>query len=492
MHSITIVEAEDFLPAASKVPHGGSEDPAPPVAQHMGSLRSRNSSAKSSTSRRSHRRGRASRRASSKPTSLFRSLLTKNSILSRGSTTDQYGHEKLRLLALHGKASNGEVTKLQLANLGVTDDKYDIVYLNGPIVEEDGDPEVTEFVGGAFYSWFYGNYSDARYKPSFFRAISHVFTAIQKLGPFDAVYGFSQGATVAAFTALAFTDIELGKALISFNNASPTASPTSSRHGRSIIGRSIIGRSIIGRSIAERKSATNLQFGQSTTGRSGPAHMFKKSMISKTEISRAFFDEVVQPFDYMILACPVEDPVAVKDALGLSGSGNKSTITIPSMHLIGVSDPRKAYSEKMESIFSDVYVKYMVGGHSVPRHVASDKDLLHTLQKCLGERQNAVELEPPFMKSMSDLTSMGLMSSVQVAHVELNGRKMENTLVKALTQKDRNQALLFNAREADESNYTSYGDVLDFIQGGAGDLRRLGIQHGEVVSYGAPPGGGET
>jgi hypothetical protein len=202
----------------------------------MGSLRSRNSSAKSSTSRRSHR-GRASLRASSKPTYLFRSLLTKNSILSRGSTTDQYGHEKLRLLALHGKASNGEVTMLQLANLGVTDDKYDIVYLNGPIVEEDGDPEITEFVVGPFYSWFYGNYSDARYKPSFLCALIHVITAIQKLGPFNAVYGFSQGATVAAFTALSFTDIELRNTLIAFDkcNAADLTSGDASLKKNSMI-----------------------------------------------------------------------------------------------------------------------------------------------------------------------------------------------------------------------------------------------------------------
>ena len=32
--------------------------------------------------------------------------------------------------------------KLQLANLGITDDEYNIVYLDGPIVEEDRDPEV--------------------------------------------------------------------------------------------------------------------------------------------------------------------------------------------------------------------------------------------------------------------------------------------------------------------------------------------------------------
>jgi hypothetical protein len=42
---------------------------------------------------------------------------------------------------------------------------------------------------------------------------------------------------------------------------------------------------------------------------------------------------------------------------------------------------------------------------------------------------------------ISDVTNMGLMSSVQVAHVELDHDKIASTLVEALTQKDRNQAL---------------------------------------------------
>ena len=378
---------------------------------------------------------------------MVRSLLHQSS--SVGNEDESGRTEKLRILALHGKASNGEVTKLQLSNLGVTEDNYDIVYLNGPIVEEDGDPEITEFVVGPFYSWFYGNYSDARYTPSFLCALIHVITAIQKLGPFNAVYGFSQGATVAAFTALSFTDIELRNTLIAFDKC----------------------------------NAADLT--------SGDASLKKNSIIAKNEISQDFFDE--EPFDYMLLACPVEDPDVVKDALGLNGSVNASSVSIPSMHLIGVSDPRKMYTEKMVAIFSDAQVKYMVGGHGVTRLVASDKDLLYTLQKCLRERQNVVEMEAPLMKSISGITSMGLMSSIQVAHVELDLRKVEDTLVKALLQKDRNKALLYNARETIGSNYTSYGDVLDFIDaGGAGDLRRLNVKDGEVVAYGAPPGGGET
>jgi len=46
------------------------------------------------------------------------------------------------------------------------------------------------------------------------------------------------------------------------------------------------------------------------------------------------------------------------------------------------------------------------------------------------------------------------------------------------------------ARDTDPNKYTTYGDLTSFIEGGKGDLRRLGIKPGEVIAYGAPPGGG--
>eukprot|EP00956_Cyclotella_meneghiniana_P042473 scaffold248482_cov120-Cyclotella_meneghiniana.AAC.1 len=41
----------------------------------------------------------------------------------------------------------------------------------------------------------------------------------------------------------------------------------------------------------------------------------------------------------------------------------------------------------------------------------------------------------------------------------------------------------------DGSNVTTYAELKDFIQGGDGDLRRIGVSYGDVVAYGAPPGG---
>jgi hypothetical protein len=49
---------------------------------------------------------------------------------------------RLRILALCGARSNNDVTKLQLENLHITEENHDILYLEGPIEIDDGDPGV--------------------------------------------------------------------------------------------------------------------------------------------------------------------------------------------------------------------------------------------------------------------------------------------------------------------------------------------------------------
>ena len=46
-------------------------------------------------------------------------------------------------------------------------------------------------------------------KPSLIRAVYHVFNAIEQYGPFDAIYRFLLGATVAVLVALARVLLQL-------------------------------------------------------------------------------------------------------------------------------------------------------------------------------------------------------------------------------------------------------------------------------------------
>ena len=61
---------------------------------------------------------------------------------------------KPRLLALHGTGSNKDVTKRQLRNLGITEELFTIVFLNGPVKEMQEGPGLEGLFEGPFYSWF--------------------------------------------------------------------------------------------------------------------------------------------------------------------------------------------------------------------------------------------------------------------------------------------------------------------------------------------------
>lgn len=122
--------------------------------------------------------------------------------------------DKPKILAIHGKKSNSAVTKLQLANLHITEEKYDIIYLDGLVEEERGDPSVEQFVNGPFFSWYHDK-SDDRFVSSFIEAVVHVYKEILKDGPFDIIYGFSQGATLVAAVAAAHSNANFRNRLLS-------------------------------------------------------------------------------------------------------------------------------------------------------------------------------------------------------------------------------------------------------------------------------------
>lgn len=125
---------------------------------------------------------------------------------------------KPKVLALHGKKSNSEVTKLQLENLGITEDNYDIFYLNGLIEESKGDPTLLEFFNGPFFSWYHDK-TDGRFKSSFIEAVSTVYREILAIGPIDVIYGFSQGATIAAAVAASYCDSSFRKIVFQTENS---------------------------------------------------------------------------------------------------------------------------------------------------------------------------------------------------------------------------------------------------------------------------------
>ena len=407
-----------------------------------------------------------------------------------------HGHKvddgKTRILALCGRQSNETVTKMQLDNLQITSDKYHITYMHGPIFEDKGDPDVTGLVNGPFYSWFLTNESDPKFKPSVLYAVECLLKEIQAKGPFEAIYGFSQGAALATIVAAAHQDSIIRRGIVSNHNSihwgfhgevlavveTPEELPeqmtvnqdsSAKRENKSFTGSS----SLKGRLSSIRGSISR--------------RTFRGSVV---EITDDLFETV--PFPFMVLVCAAGLSNGVLQAIGIDKDYlEPGSIEIASMHLLGTEDPLRQEGEDMLALFTESQMRYMIGGHGVPRHIESDKDTLHMLHEGLLHLYNSVGMQFSKAVKISDMSSVSPMHGYQVAGVDLNNLMHRATIPKMLAAQDPNKPFLYNARETDVSNFLSYGNLLDFIEGGAGDLRRLGVREGEVVAYGGPGNGGK-
>ncbi len=104
---------------------------------------------------------------------------------------------KPRLLCLHGQGSNEHVTKAQIRNLGL-DRYFEVTNLNAPLryTAKDVDQTVRSLCpNGPFYSWIHRERDQL---PNLVASLQYVLTHIRNRGPYDAVYGFSHGAGIAA------------------------------------------------------------------------------------------------------------------------------------------------------------------------------------------------------------------------------------------------------------------------------------------------------
>lgn len=111
------------------------------------------------------------------------------------------------------------------------------------------------------------------------------------------------------------------------------------------------------------------------------------------------------------------------------------------------------------------------------------------------EDEDAFKVQIAEYKEVNPVTSISVQKQEQVSLVQLkdyllpSGKYGGATIINCLGAQPKDNPFLLNARDPSGAS-TTYGQALDFIKGGEGDLRRLGIQVGEIVAYGAPPGGG--
>jgi hypothetical protein len=130
------------------------------------------------------------------------------------------GTRSPRLLCIHGRNANMEISEMQMARLGLSQD-FSITYLEGPHVMA-AKPASDASTGPApisptplMYSWAEQSNdvgsSDSEVKAeeeasglqtmmdqeSLFKSLLMIMKHVQKHGPYEAVYGFSQGAALA-------------------------------------------------------------------------------------------------------------------------------------------------------------------------------------------------------------------------------------------------------------------------------------------------------
>ncbi len=354
-----------------------------------------------------------------------------------------------RILALHGAQSNNNVTKLQLSNLQITEDDYDIDYLQGGVEVDEAHSSLDGLIQGPFYSWF-----DKDDSASVIRAVMDVVNYCRMHGPFDGIYGFSSGAVVATLVNNLSRDTEL-RNLVQFLN---------------------------------RNADLHRQF---------PQRNIFSSIRFRSKQARPI--NLQQPlFKFAILACAAPDISPIREVIGCSHI-DLGSIPLPSFHIIGMEDNFKAISEKTALLHAAREIRYLPGGHGVPRDVSLDKDLCTALRgfaRTLGKSRRWRREPDLEYVQMNKVSSIHLLRESQVALVKLKHELLPERIFRggatirgALAARPADRPFLYTSRNTDVRETTTYGDLLSFIDGGAGDLRALGIKPGEVVAYVAPPGG---
>lgn len=113
--------------------------------------------------------------------------------------------DKPRMLALHGWRSNSRVTQKQIENIGL-DQLYDVTYLDACCTSRCAATELLQsLVEGPWFSWWdkedWESNEDhplsSKDEAVIMNALRFLVDQIKSLGPFEAVYGFSQGAGMA-------------------------------------------------------------------------------------------------------------------------------------------------------------------------------------------------------------------------------------------------------------------------------------------------------
>ena len=296
---------------------------------------------------------------------------------------------RTRILALCGAKSNNEVTQLQLSNLNITEDNYDIVYLNGWKEVAEGDPELTSLVHGPFYSWI--DEENKNLDNDLLVSVQYVLNAVSELGPFDGIYGFSQGALIASLVAGIADDEFLSQQLATADISAP--------RGRfSTFSKNVGGnrRSTRRKTRMSTRKTTRKSTRKTTTTRKSRFTLFGGAGLAASE------EEMEAPFAFVVLACGAGYSALGNTSLTVLGGDDEDQnylIKAKSIHIIGIDDSLKTESEGLASMYLDPSVVYHPGGHGIGREIKGHDGMMEQIREFVQTRGDPVQV-PLSMKQI--------------------------------------------------------------------------------------------
>ena len=352
-----------------------------------------------------------------------------------------------QLLCLHGWRSNSDISQFHLENLGILD-KFDTVYLNGPI---DSDEPADEAIGiltpGPYYSWVDQDQSvDSECR------IEEIITSLKSLmlhlllvpeskteACYDAVFAFSQAVPLVCLLS----------------------------------------------SLPVRRRVL-------------------RDMGIKGEMQRS-------PWKFVIAACGANVNIILRVLDYYDLSSEAIEIPISSAHIIGIHDQFKLQSEEFMAMFpmKETLPFYLDSGHEIPaltrRLDYIPYEIIEWLvdsvryYPALGDQENAMPwlhrdmsmVETTYVmqeftssrsrNELQDIGSleMGAYRQLALNHIEVS----KSNLLDMLRDADPNSPALY----APGVPALTYGSLLEFIYG-KGDLRRVGANQSFIVAYLAPLG----
>ncbi|KAK0552224.1 hypothetical protein OC846_002975 [Tilletia horrida] len=265
-----------------------------------------------------------------------------------------------RILCLHGKGTSAKVLETQmkplLKKLG---SRVECVFLNGPVLS-DPYHGIDRYFSGPYFSWY-----PSPTRQSLTEALDFILDQIDSLGPFDGVFGFSQGAAMAAMLCMDYP--HMFKFAAFFCGGRPYDRDTLQRVSLERGTGDFVTRTITTSSSTSSASSPTSSGSSTPRSKFGEVKFSSSFLHSNASSEDNIFDFATSELDMNASRRPSLRPTAL--------------ITVPTVHLIGKQDAHAGEGRMLKELCdqtSAVLVEHD-GGHVMPRTSAPVGELFNAV-----------------------------------------------------------------------------------------------------------------